>query len=279
MKHVLLALGIVLVIAGAASMVWGYGIIEDDRGSASFIAGAIVLTGGVIIAVLSCVFGALQRLRVVLETRAIPALPAMPDQSVQPVPAVEDMPAPQREEPVFGAAPRAAPAKSAERPPEPPPVAPVAPEPPQPATAGRASTAFLAAAAKAREQRNDPSITDLWRRVGVNLETMKSDKTATMPAPPASDRPEPRPVAPATDWLDEALAGLGESVVPKSPRTSAEAPPIAPHAPPEQPEIIGRYEVEGTEYVMYVDGSIDALTEDGVLRFKSLADLKAFFQG
>jgi hypothetical protein len=278
MKHVLLALGIVLVIVGAASMVWGYGIIEDDRGSASFIAGATVLTGGVIIVALSCVFGALQRLSVALETRAIPALPVMPDQSAQLVPAVEDMPAPQREEPVFGAAPRAAPVKSAERPPVAP-AAPVAPEPPQPATAGRASTAFLAAAAKAREQRNDPSITDLWRRVGVNPETMKSDKTATIPAAPTNDRQEPRPAAQATDWLDEALAGLGESIVPKSPRTSAEAPPLAPHTPPEQPEIIGRYEVEGTEYVMYVDGSIDALTEDGVLRFRSLADLKAFFQG
>ncbi len=278
MKHVLLALGIILVIVGAASMIWGYGIIEDDRGSASFIAGATVLTGGVIIIVLSRIFGALQRLSAALETRPIPALPATTTsapQPAQPIPAVEEMP--QREEPVY-ASPSAAPAESAKRAAGPPPAAPVASEPPQPATAGRASTAFLAAAAKAREQRNDPSIADLWRRVGVNPETMRSDKPATIHAPRTND-PQPRPAVQATDWLDEALAGLGESIAPNSPRKSAEAPPLAPPAPPEQPEIIGRYEVEGTEYVMYVDGSIDALTEDGVLRFKSLTDLKAFFQG
>jgi hypothetical protein len=74
------------------------------------------------------------------------------------------------------------------------------------------------------------------------------------------------------------LAGFGESLAPKSRQTGGEAPPLAPNVP-EQPEVIGRYEVEGTEYVMYVDGSIDALTQDGILRFKSMADLKAFFQG
>jgi hypothetical protein len=279
MKHVLLALGIVLIVVGAVSMYWGYGIIEDDRGSASFIAGATVLTGGVIVAALSFVLGALQRLRAALEMRAVPALPATLDLSVPQPPVGEDGLAALREEPAFGAAVGAAPAKSAERPPEPPPTAPTAPpapEPPQPASAGRASSAFLAAAAKARQQRSDPSITDLWRRVGVNLETTKSDRT--VPVPPTNAAQDPHPAQPA-DWLDEALAEFGESIAPKTLHTSSEAPPLAPHGPPEQPEIIGRYEVEGTEYVMYVDGSIDALTEDGVLRFKSMAELKAFFQG
>ncbi|MGC1369368.1 MAG: hypothetical protein WA831_05955 [Methylovirgula sp.] len=283
MKYVLLALGIVLIIGGAMSMYWGYGIIEDERGWATFLAGATALTGGVIVIALAFVFGALERLRVGLETRMVLALPAKPDLSAPPpLPlAREEAPAPQREEPAFGATDRAVPARSAERSPEPPhtaPAAPVMPEPPQPATAGlsRASSAFIAAAAKAREQQTDPSITDLWRRVGVNLETMKSDKIA--PAPQAGDRQEPRLTA-GPDWLDEALAGFGESVAPQSPEANEDAPPLAPNAPPEQPEVIGRYKVEGTEYLMYADGSIDAQTEEGVLRFKSLGELKAFFQG
>ena len=61
------------------------------------------------------------------------------------------------------------------------------------------------------------------------------------------------------------------------------SPPLAPSSSPEQPEsaepeVIGRYEAEGTAYVMYADGSIDAQSEQGILRFHSLAELKAFFQ-
>ncbi|MGH6817823.1 MAG: hypothetical protein ACREC1_03510 [Methylovirgula sp.] len=280
MKYVLLALGIVLIIGGATSMYWGYGIIEDDRGSATFLAGATALTGGVIVVALAGVLGAVQRLRTELATRLVAALPARPDliASPPPPPVREDVPAAQREEPVFGATDRTTPSKSAERSPEPRPAAPVMPEASQPATAGlsRASSAFIAAAAKAREQQSDPSVTDLWRRVGVNLETMKSDKPAS--APHVTDPQEPRPADQPADWLDEALAGFGESISPRS-REIEEAPPLAPYAPPEQPEVIGRYKVEGTEYLMYVDGSIDAQTADGILRFRSLAELKAFFQG
>ncbi|WP_156898230.1 hypothetical protein [Methylocapsa acidiphila] len=42
--------------------------------------------------------------------------------------------------------------------------------------------------------------------------------------------------------------------------------------------IAGRYESEGTSYVMYADGSIDAQSERGVYHFKSMADLKAFME-
>jgi len=42
--------------------------------------------------------------------------------------------------------------------------------------------------------------------------------------------------------------------------------------------IVGRYESEGTSYVMYADGSIDAQSERGVFHFNSMADLKAFIE-
>ena len=43
--------------------------------------------------------------------------------------------------------------------------------------------------------------------------------------------------------------------------------------------VIGRYDSDGTSYVMYSDGSIEAQSEAGVFRFNSMAELKAFIEG
>ncbi|HTJ01169.1 MAG TPA: hypothetical protein VL492_00135, partial [Methylovirgula sp.] len=64
------------------------------------------------------------------------------------------------------------------------------------------------------------------------------------------------------------------------------APPLAEDTEPatelaslaQEPAVIGRYEAEGTTYVMFADGSIEAQSERGVARFKSMADLKAYFE-
>jgi hypothetical protein len=56
------------------------------------------------------------------------------------------------------------------------------------------------------------------------------------------------------------------------------------HEPPleepamEEPAVIGRYDAEGTCYIMFADGSIEAQSEQGVARFRSMADLKAYFE-
>ena len=57
-------------------------------------------------------------------------------------------------------------------------------------------------------------------------------------------------------------------------RALEEVPPTAPTSP-----VIGRYDAEGTSYVMYADGSIEAQSEAGVYRFASMAELKAFIEG
>ncbi len=46
-----------------------------------------------------------------------------------------------------------------------------------------------------------------------------------------------------------------------------------------EPTMIGRYEAEGTAYLMFSDGSIEAQSEAGIFRFASMADLKAFIEG
>ncbi|WP_036260538.1 hypothetical protein [Methylocapsa aurea] len=45
-----------------------------------------------------------------------------------------------------------------------------------------------------------------------------------------------------------------------------------------KPAIVGRYQSEGTSYVMYADGSIDAQSAAGAFHFESMAELKAFIE-
>jgi len=105
------------------------------------------------------------------------------------------------------------------------------------------------------------------------------------------------------DWFDRALSGLDE--VPESYeklawRSPAETAPreqelarpnvearlpaqeegITGSAPPSaDPAVMGRYTSGNTTYVMFADGSIEAETPNGVLRFASLADLKVYVEG
>lgn len=46
----------------------------------------------------------------------------------------------------------------------------------------------------------------------------------------------------------------------------------------DSPRVTARYEADGTSYVMYADGSIDAHSERGAFHFESLAELKAFME-
>lgn len=296
MKYVLLIFGIALVFAGAVSIYSGYGIIEVERGWASVIAGATGLTGGIITISLAWILGSLDRLRAALETRQpaeafdLPVAPAT--SSIR-----ETTLGQQREEPLFGGVGHAGAeiAELAEWNSEPPsaPPAPAVAMPPQarePAAKipplSRASSAFASAAAKARnEPRAEPSVSELWRRVGVNLDVAKSEKPAGAPEAVAPNRQahQASSETEAADWLDQALARFDAAIAPESAETSEEAPSLAPNSSAEQPagpqpEVIGRYEAEGTAYVMYADGSIDAQSEQGILRFKSMAELKAFFQ-
>lgn len=303
MKYVLLIFGIALAFVGAYAIYSGYGIIEVERGWASVIAGATGLTGGVITIALAWILGSLNRLRAAVEAREVQLAQAGAQLSREPAEpsdrvvasatlSIRDNAASQmREEPVFGPdiaemavwdsePPSAPPAPfvaspSTARAPEP-----AARIPPLP----RAASAFASAAAKARiEPPGEPSINELWRRVGVNLDAAKSEKPGNAPEAATPSRQQTEAGSEGTDWLDQALARFDLAGGPEFAEINDEAPPLAPNSSPEppadpQPEVIGRYEAEGTAYVMYSDGSIDAQSEEGILRFKSMAELKAFFQ-
>ena len=85
-------------------------------------------------------------------------------------------------------------------------------------------------------------------------------------------KPSPEAIEPAS--LDPAPPFVAEALPAADPREPS--PPAVPAAGEAGLAIVGRYESEGTSYVMYADGSIEARSERGVFHFQSMAELKAF---
>ena len=88
-------------------------------------------------------------------------------------------------------------------------------------------------------------------------------------AKPSPEAIEPASVDPAPPFVAEALPAAD----PHEP-----SPPAVPASGEAGLAIVGRYESEGTSYVMYADGSIEARSERGVFHFQSMAELKAFME-
>jgi hypothetical protein len=88
-------------------------------------------------------------------------------------------------------------------------------------------------------------------------------------AKPSPEAIEPASVDPAPPFVAEALPAAD----PREP-----SPPAVPADSEAGLAIVGRYESEGTSYVMYADGSIEARSERGVFHFQSMAELKAFME-
>ena len=94
---------------------------------------------------------------------------------------------------------------------------------------------------------------------------------------PATEHPEIEHHEPAAREPEPVAAHVPEPVPEAEP--VAEAPSTAPETPPGGLSVIGRYDSDGTSYVMYSDGSIEAQSDAGVFRFNSMAELKAFIEG
>ncbi len=89
-------------------------------------------------------------------------------------------------------------------------------------------------------------------------------------------KPSPEAIEPAAS-VDPAPPFVAEVLPAADPRE-----PSPPAVPADNEAaglaIVGRYESEGTSYVMYADGSIEARSERGVFHFQSMAELKAFME-
>ena len=99
---------------------------------------------------------------------------------------------------------------------------------------------------------------------------------------------EPEPSEAGSAELEAFIHGEIEAGHHEPPESEIAEPPMAEPVPPPPAapvskngplSIIGRYEAEGTTYLMFSDGSIEARSARGVFRFKSMAELKTFMEG
>jgi hypothetical protein len=329
MSYLVFVLGLLLAICGAASISFGYGIINVERGWATFIGGAAALSGGVVTIALALILHNLSRLRALLvaerDARAKAAVPPWADSRVAtatrtgaawPViasarattiqPLNDDVGAgavaenPSRDShPATAAIAQASiedirrvVADSIKR---------KAPEPhaaafePQIAKDEQVQDAAPHADLKAPELARRGSFS-LPRAIGLkdiapqHFSAPPTPVNATPSAATEMERGEAAAIA-----TDEARRGTETACAPalrdRPAARSAGARPPQPEAARALPEslaetpkrrgedkltVIGRYESDGTSYVMFADGSIDASSERGAFHFSTMAELKAF---
>lgn len=149
-------------------------------------------------------------------------------------------------------------------------LAPRPPAPPMDDWLDRAFAEFDHDLPKAEPTNPPPSGDTLVRQELGWQETLP--KTAERPAMPDSE-PELEPTYAEPDPLMREPVADVPPVPPSDPVMTPAPAPSGPSA-----AVIGRYEADGTSYVMYADGSIDAQSESGVYRFASMAELKAFIE-
>lgn len=190
------------------------------------------------------------------------------------------------------------------RPPVAPPLPPVAPPPLPPLPADEAEKEISPEPAAADEKPEPPpapvvAAPDLSETSATSetpIETkpiepkpVESDeaKTESEPEPPrlsdAVPPPSPAPVDEPVydDWLERTAREfdreLGRDKLPKDEAEPPEPPASTPAQAPRS-AIVGRYSSGDTNYLMFADGSIEAQTPDGVMRFASLTELKRFVE-
>jgi hypothetical protein len=161
----------------------------------------------------------------------------------------------------------------------------------EPRPAGGETVRFGAGPAAVREGRDARSHHAAGSEASVDAALRAEAKAAPVAAPfLAAQKAEEEVILLAGA---QTAAGQAEGQIETGPFASEGGPPRAQGAPDARPggaeavssgpldeglAIIGRYESDGTSYVMYADGSIDAQSERGVFHFKSMADLKAFME-
>jgi hypothetical protein len=287
MSYLVFLLGLLLAICGAASISFGYGIINVERGWASFIAGAAALSGGVVTIALALILQSLSRLRALLvaerDARAKAAVPPWIDSPVATaMRTAADSPAmalaqaaeiKQRSDEIEAGTVEEDPSMQHDQ-------------------------GYPAAVATSQA-----SIEDIRRVVADSIKRKAPEPNAAAfdpPAPPG-DWKAPEPVRRGSFGLPRAI-GLKDiapqhfsaPIAPDDGRRGTEtacAPVLRDRPPAPLPErraeapkrrgedklaVIGRYESEGTSYVMFADGSIDAHSESGAFHFSTMAELKAF---
>jgi hypothetical protein len=282
MAYIVIALGVVMALAGGYLLNYGYAIVQVERGWSSVIAGSVFLAGGltiVCIGLLIRTVGRLGRLANTLPAAASaePTLRHEPEEPAsmaasaalasavplaaevhahdhEPATETQDWHTDHSEAHSFADEPDTV---SEEAPPpvaEPAPLHHVEPAPvvePEPVDAKHDAPA--------------PAMDDWLDRAFSDLDQEPLPRAATAPL---TLEPEPVPEPAHAEHEAEAPTTVQDTI-------PAEA---VPHGEASQSAVIGRYESDGTSYIMYADGSIEAQSAAGVYRFSSMSELKSFIE-
>jgi len=127
--------------------------------------------------------------------------------------------------------------------------------------------AWLERALAREEGRKSPALD--WLRTRPPTESLI---VPVAPAPVGGDDEAP-PAAEALEPKESAPEAPAEAVSTDESAAAPEQPPVA------EPGVLGRYSSGGSDYTLYSDGSIDAQTEQGLFRFGSMAELRAYIEG
>jgi hypothetical protein len=311
MVWLIFSLSGVLFLAGATAIGLGVDFIDIERGWTQVIAGSVAVTGAVITLALGCILVRLGALQHSLSAASSPPPPVPTEQPdyqegegetqyyavAEPSPDLSAVPAatvdaeianviaeqaailPSSEE---GDKPWLDAAVPASDEPEPRPVEPAPGSMPPPG----------------KQKRNRANGLP---RFGGGWPFARAARPAAIeptPALPETAAAEASQATYSVDWLESALTKLEEDTewaAPKQPAAPVDVPleqmptaePSASAAHPmgspdsaapdmQTAEVVGKYSAGGVSYSIFVDGSIEADTPNGVYKFQSMEELKAF---
>jgi hypothetical protein len=239
----MLALGILLMLGGAAALLFGFDIVVTDRGLAMVLGGVTALAGGVVALGLAFLLKAAERIRDAMAANAARLPPPRPPRHVVPI-AAGGEPAPEPP-PALSAAAATAVAMAAALPAAMAPEATAGPEP----ESARAQPPTVAAFEEALQK--------------ALLEEERAMAGEVTPDPAAV---APADAPPAAEAADETLF--------EPPAPHSAGPATETSAPPSVPAVIGNYSAGGRRYTMFADGSVETETPTGTERFASLEALR-----
>ncbi len=311
MAFLVLAVGVVMIGAGCYEIYYGSNYISLERGWSAFISGTVLLTGGLLTLALGLAIRALADLRSVLVRVAQPAIADAIRPEPPMTPSADGLAFDRETSPLSG---NAGPLFETLMPTS----VPVPPEENAPLNAAPARLADREAK-PVEHHRHDPEqdepmesmhdergpVTDVPRgeRAGVPIETapamddwldrsfadvgdnrasrdpveggsrMSADETVSAQVPLKGENDQADRARQRDQTAAQGRQPTQREVESKS--SDLERPALAPA----QSAVIGRYEAEGTSYIMYADGSIEAQSDAGFYRFASMAELKSFIEG
>ena len=295
-ERTLVALGLLLAVAGVIVALNGYIYVNVDRGPPLMVSGVLAFGFGLVLAALGFILRELQAISADASKAALLLAKSRNGSRNGAVAA----------EPLASSPKTLPPLAPFEPPPAAPPAAPVAlePEPAKQPDLAKPSEADTFAAPSAEKLRRPGLPPALAPRLELAKPPGSSPPFSWMLRPNSADKPVAK--AEEDDWLNRAITAEADKAkghetqedkqenVPEDPARSREAeqalkrefglrdpeaqgPPEA--NPPPKPEVIGNYEAHGAHYTMYADGSIEAETQHGVYRFASMEELKRFIEG